>query len=118
MITKEQCEKTIKGVCEGCGGKLEAIDTIDNSGVPTFWVGCNHCKCFRGGIESLYFEVARELVDNGEPLPYSHMQRADYEDTPERLAYYKDSQTAGLSRKIREIHQLLEIALKRAKEEG
>jgi hypothetical protein len=105
--TKEECEKNIYGVCEGCGGELTAIETVDNSGDPTFWQGCLHCSCFRGGVKKKYFEIARKLVESGDLLPYSHMRRIEYEDTPERLEYYLDSQTAGLSHKIGQIHKML-----------
>jgi len=105
--TKEECEKNIKGVCEGCGGKLSAFETVDNSGHPTFWQGCYHCSCFRSGIELIYFQVARRLVEEGRFLPYSHMERFNYEDTPERLEYYLDVQTAGLSHDIKYIHKII-----------
>ena len=108
-ITFEQCLKQIgKGdVCEGCGGKLEPIKTVDNSDWPTFWVGCKHCMCFRGGIKKEYWEIARRLIKEDMLIPYSHMHKSKYEDTPERLAYYLDSQTAGLSWNIGYIHRLL-----------
>lgn len=108
VTTKEECERNIKGVCEGCGGPLIAIETVDNSGRPTFWQGCEHCSCFRSGVERRYFEVARKMVEEREITPYSHMDRLEYENTPERLNYYLDSQTAGLSHRIRKIHRLLE----------
>lgn len=108
--TKEQCEKQIHGVCEGCGGKLEALETVDNSGDPTFWVGCNHCSCFRGGVEKRYFRVAQGLIESGEYTPYSSMRKCDYEDSPERLAYYLDTQTAEASWLVRRIDKLLTIA--------
>jgi len=107
VTTKEDCEKNIKGVCEGCGGALSAIETVDNSGRPTFWQGCEACSCFRSGIERKYFDIARKLVEGRELVPYSHMCRVEYENTPERLSYYFDCQTAGLSRTIKRIHNLL-----------
>lgn len=108
ITTKEECEKNINGVCEGCGGSLTALETVDNAGHPTFWQGCEHCSSFRAGIEPKYFKVARKLVEDGRIVPYSHMDKADYENDPERLAYYLDSQTAGLARDIKYIHRLLE----------
>jgi len=108
ITTKEDCEKNISGVCEGCGGALTAIETVDNSGRPTFWQGCEHCSSFRSGIELKYFKIARKLVGENKMLPYSHMQRSEYEDTPERLQYFLDSQTAGLARDIAYIHRLIE----------
>jgi len=112
--TFEQCKKRIgkDDVCEGCGGKLEPIKTVDNSGDPTFWVGCKHCMCFRGGIKKEYWEIARRLVKEDIILPYSHLHKSEYEDTPERLEYYLDSQTAGLSWKIGYIHKLLKEKFK------
>lgn len=108
VTSKEDCERNIKGVCEGCGGPLTAIETVDNSGRPTYWQGCEHCSCFRSGVERKYFEIARKLVEGREIVPYSHMCRVEYENTPERLDYFFDSQTAGLSHLIRRIHKLLE----------
>ena len=110
ITTKEECEGNILGVCEGCGGKLTAIETVDNSHNPTFWQGCEHCSCFRNGIEPMYFKIARNLVEDDRSLPYSHMSRCDYEDTPETLKYYLDSQTAGLSREIKFFHLLIKKA--------
>lgn len=108
ITTKEECEKNIKGVCEGCGGPLSAIETVDNSGRPTFWQGCQHCSCFRSGVEPKYFNVARKLVEEGRMLPYRHMKKSEYEDTPEHLGYFFDSQTAGLSHSILYIHRMIE----------
>ena len=106
-ITEEQCQLSIKGVCEGCGGKLEPIETVDNSGDPTYWVGCKHCSCFRSGVDRRYWEIARELIEKGEMIPYSHMAKFDYENTSERLEYYFDSQCAELSKRIAYLHNLL-----------
>ncbi|MFH1525821.1 MAG: hypothetical protein ABIG69_04080 [Bacteroidota bacterium] len=53
---------TIKGVCEGCGGELEPLETVDNAGNPTFWVGCQKCYCFRAGIDPKYFDIAQILI--------------------------------------------------------
>ena len=102
--TKAECESRINGVCEGCGRKLEAIETIDNSRNPTFWQGCTHCMCFRGGVKKIYFDIARELVVAGRMLPYS--REGDF-STPEQLEYYLDSQTAGLSHNIAMIHAMI-----------
>uniref|UniRef100_A0A6H1ZS13 Uncharacterized protein n=1 Tax=viral metagenome TaxID=1070528 RepID=A0A6H1ZS13_9ZZZZ len=105
--TKEECQQRIKGVCEGCGGELEPIETVDNSNDPTYWVGCRHCSCFRGGVEEKYFKVARQLVEQGILLPYSHLSKYDHEDSPEKLSYYYDTQTAGLSSIIAGIDRML-----------
>jgi len=107
ITTRKECEDRIHGVCEGCGDELSAIETVDNSGHPTFWQGCEHCHSFRSGIDEKYFKVARKLVEEGRLLPYSHLKKFDYQDTPERLEYYLDSQTAGLSHEIEHVHGLL-----------
>lgn len=99
--------QTTKHVCEGCGGELSAIKIVDNSGLPTFRTGCERCSFFRVGVDRTYFRIARKLVEEGRLLPYSHICRIDYEDTPERLKYFFDSQTAGLSHEIANIHALL-----------
>jgi len=106
-ISKEDCKKSIKGVCEGCGGDLTPIETVDNAGNPTFWAGCEHCSCFRSGIDKKYFVVARKLVEEDKMLPYSRMKRTDYERTKDQLEYYFDTQTATLSREIAYIDSLL-----------
>ena len=103
--TKEECQAQIKGVCEGCGGELEPIETVNNAGEPTFWVGCEHCSSFRSGVDKKYFEVARYCVKENIVRPYS-MRECDYK-TPERLSYFYDTQTASLSHIIRQIHLLL-----------
>jgi len=101
-ITKEQCLTTIKGVCSGCGGTLEPIETVDNFDNPTFWAGCDSCQKFDTGTNPIYFEIARNMV-NSDLLPYSHLARVDYEDTPERLEYFLTAQTSGLVRYIKTI---------------
>ena len=112
QVTKKQCQASIVGVCEGCGGKLEPLKTVNNSGEPTYWVGCNHCSCFRTGVDKMYWKIARDLVERNELIPYPHMPRFEYEDTPERLSYWLDTQTSRLSLDIRYIHKLLETESK------
>ena len=107
QTTKKQCQEMIKGVCEGCGGRLEPLKTVDNSGNHTYWVGCEHCSCFRSGVDRRYWEIARELIEKGEMIPYSHMNKHEFEDSKERLEYWFDSQCAGLSKEIRYLHNLL-----------
>jgi hypothetical protein len=106
-ISKEECEKKIKGVCEGCGGPLSAMETVDNADNPTHWIGCEKCRCFRSGVPIKIFKVARKLVESGSILPYRSMSKCDYEKTPEALAYFYAAQTAGLSQHITEIVFLL-----------
>jgi len=108
-ITREECEKTIRGVCEGCGGKLEPIKTVDNAGSPTFWVSCQHCQSYRAGVEERIFKIARQLVESGEMRGYHHMSPADYPDG-EKRDYYLDTQTAEMSRQVSRIEFLLSVS--------
>ena len=110
QITKQECESRIKGVCEGCGLPLQALETIDNAGNPTFWAGCEHCSSFRSGVDERFWKIARQLVESGELRPYAHMRQPDYADSPEKLEYFYDSQTAGLSHTIARIAHLLDEA--------
>ena len=110
ITTKEECEKSISGVCEGCGGELSAIETVNNADEPTFWIGCVHCESFRGGVDPKYFKIARRLVQEREIIPYSHMDPFDYKRDPKKFEYYLEIQTGALSPKIRYIHQLLKEA--------
>ena len=64
QITKEECQASIgKNVCSSCGGKLEPIETVDNSGRPTFWTGCMACCRYDSGVLRETFEIAKVLVE-------------------------------------------------------
>lgn len=105
VTTKEQCQSMIKGVCGGCGGDLEPLETVDNSGAPTFWVGCKQCMCFRAGVDRRYFEIARDLIKSRHIIPYRHLEEGKDEESKK---FWLDSQCAGLSRDIALIHRLIE----------
>ena len=70
ITTKEQCEKNIEKlgnvVCPYCGRKLQAIETVDNAGIPTYWIGCMHGRNdlghFTGGVIPDVFETAKKIV--------------------------------------------------------
>jgi len=104
ITSKKDCLKSITGVCEGCGGKLEPIKTVDNADRPTYWVCCKHCSCFRSGVDKKYWKIARQLVESGELIPYRSMHRSEYDSYPD---YWLDTQTAGLSHTILRIHKML-----------
>ena len=106
-ITKAECESRIKGICEGCGGPLSAIETVDNSGNPTFWQGCTHCECFRSGVSPKHFKIARKLIEEEHWHPLRYMDEEKYEDSPERKRYWVECQTAELARQIAQIDHLL-----------
>lgn len=110
--TKEDCQKQIdeaNRVCRGCGGTLTPIETVDNSGRPTFWVGCKSCQVFDHGTTKEIFQIAEQLVKEGY-VHYMHMDRADASKTEEYKKYWKSSQirgACGLVRDILNIHEQL-----------
>ncbi len=110
ITSKEECRKHIKGVCESCGGELEPIETEDNSGNPTFWVGCKHCQKFRWGIDKMYFDIARELVVKGEIIPYQYNSMNSLKEINKE--YWIEEQTSSLSHSILLIHNMIKEKLK------
>jgi hypothetical protein len=87
VTTREQCQAQISGVCPGCGGLIEPIETVDNANHPTFWSGCMACSKFSEGVDPKVFLVARRLVENRCLRPYSHLSQGDFQ--------YLESQTNG-----------------------
>lgn len=98
-ISKETCESWIKGVCDGCGAQLEAVETVDNAGVPTHWVGCMACKKFGNGVNPRHFAIGRALVLEHTLRPYSFIQEGEYQ--------WLERQTAAASRIVARIHAML-----------
>lgn len=115
ITTKEQCENKINKdyVCEYCGRKIQAIETVDNSNHPTFWQGCWHTDqpdenswgCFTGGVPQEVFELAKKLVcDKGGY--YNHLRKADYRDDLDKRKYWVEQQTSGWVGLLKEIEYL------------
>ena len=100
VTTKEECEKQIQGVCSGCGGKLEPIETVDNGGSPTFWVGCLNCSCFESGVEPQVYQTAYRLVTEMYHRPYSDSEPG--KEDKELYERWLHSQVRGTSRLVRE----------------
>jgi hypothetical protein len=103
--TKAQCQAHIdkyNNVCMGCGGKLEPIETVDNSGDPTFWSGCMKCSCFDSGVKKEIFETAKDLVLNQGYVEYSHMG-SSYSLEGEKLNYWQTSQIRGACRTVLQV---------------
>jgi hypothetical protein len=108
--TKEQCQSSIKGVCHGCGGELQPVETIDNSGHPTFWAACLKCDKFDYGCDPHIFEIAKIMVTEHHHVTYPSMAKP--EEIKEELykEYWLSSQirgTCGLVRTILNIHNQL-----------
>ena len=72
-ITKEHCQSMISGVCDGCGGDLEPIETVDNSGNPTYWAGCMECEKFCYGVSRETFNIAEIMVKELRYAHYNHL---------------------------------------------
>lgn len=105
VTNKQQCEDAILKsgcVCSQCGGKLSAIETVDNANNPTFWAGCEDCSRFDYGVKPIVFEIAKELVLNRNYVHYSHMG-GKYGLEGEKLKYWIDTQIGGASSIVSQI---------------
>lgn len=95
--TKEECQERIDMtpvVCPGCGGVIVPLETVDNSGDPTFWAGCNKCDQFTNGFPPNVFEIAKKMVHEHNHQPYrSHS--FPYNGTDAEKEYYYESQIRG-----------------------
>lgn len=109
-ITRAECLATISGVCSRCGGKLEPIETVDNSNNPTFWTGCLKCSRFDSGVSQKTYRIAKELVENEKYhfRPYSHI-RDDRLDDKETRKYKHEQQISGACEVV---NNVLHIAAK------
>ena len=94
--TKEQRQKQIKDgfVCSQCGGKLSPIETVDNSGDPTFWSGCQPCYRFDYGVSVEIYKTAKILVEKRNYRHYQHIQENE-NDSKEKKLYKKQCQIGG-----------------------
>ncbi len=67
VISKEACEADINDkVCPRCGRKIQALETVNNGGNPTFWRGCTHGSDSGGhfsiGVNIETFNLAKKAV--------------------------------------------------------
>jgi len=109
-ITREACQANIDKagyVCAGCGGPIIPFDTVDNSGAPTFWSGCESCSCFGSGVPPNVFQIAAHMVDKDRYHYYSFNERPREENT-EEFAYWRTSQIRGLAGDVWRILRLNE----------
>jgi len=107
-ISKEHCKDMISGVCNGCGGELTPMETIDNAGNPTYWAGCENCQKFCNGVPVKVFKAARILVEKYYHTPYKHCTRPK-EGTNE-YQYWLESQTSGACHTITKVTSALNDA--------
>lgn len=99
---KEDCQAEIDShdrVCNRCGRRPVPIETVDNSGCPTFWSGCFHGTTsdghFTSGVDISAFKLARKMVLHGE-VAYRHMHKSEYNSSDDLKRYWIESQTEGL----------------------
>ena len=107
MITETECRNGISGVCSRCGGELSPMDTVDNSGNPTFWCGCKECCCFDNGVSAHVYNIARRLVV--EQLFYRYSFYKDEPgETAEMKEYHQKQQISGACDIVRKVLWLAE----------
>ena len=106
QTTKEQCQNNIdkRGniVCSSCGGKLEPIETVDNSRNPTFWQGCTNCEIFDNGVNPEIYKTAVEMVDNNNFRAYNFDEKPK-DETSFEFDYWRKSQIKGVTRIVQDI---------------
>ena len=65
ITTEKKCQEKCRGLCcLRCGGPLSPIETVDNSGRPTFWAGCLNCMIFSGGTTQEVYKKAKEISED------------------------------------------------------
>lgn len=125
--TKKECEAKINKdyVCERCGRKIIAIETVDNADNPTFWAGCWHTDNitkdswghFTSGVPKHIYELAEKLVCE-EGKYYSHTDTSNYKNmTIEEREYIFREEQSGWAVLIRTIEYLKSNPARRTKEE-
>lgn len=104
QTTKEECQQRIDSTthnsCTRCGNKIHPIETVNNSGNPTFWSGCSDCGFFDGGTTNEIYQISQRMVNERSFRAYSHMKREDYD-----LDYWTKSQISGTVSIVRDILQ-------------
>lgn len=107
QITRKQCAGLIHGVCDGCGGELKPLKTVDNSDNPTYWAGCEKCSKYCWGVDEKVYSIAKELVEKRGWNPYHHMHEEDYKTAEEKL-YFKQSQIAGAVCLVNDVFRVMQ----------
>lgn len=87
----------ISGVCDGCGGELKPMKTVDNGGNPTYWGGCERCSKYCWGVSKFVYKIAKRLVEERCWRPYSFIKESDGAE------YYNRSQIEGTVSKVLDV---------------
>lgn len=102
QTTLKECRAGIRGVCDGCGGELSALRTVDNADQPTYWVGCKSCLKFTNGTDKRLWKIARYLVTKRYWRPYTHMDEGEYKGSVSH-SYWLRTQTSGVVSQIKDM---------------
>ena len=126
ITNKEECEAKINKdfVCERCGRSIIAMETVDNSGNPTFWSGCWHTDNptkdswghFTSGVPKHIYEMAEKLVCE-EGSYYSHIDKSEYKDSSEQRLYWFETQMSGWASLLGKIEYLKNNPARKTKQE-
>lgn len=126
QTTKEECEFKINKdyVCDRCGRKIVAMETVDNAGNPTFWAGCYHTDNptentwghFTGGVPKHIYELAEKLVCEKGSY-YSHTDNPKYEDSLEKKERWFQNEQSGWCGLLLNIEYLKNNPARKTKEE-
>lgn len=100
--SKEKCQSMIKGVCDQCGGVLSPLETVDNSGDPTFWSGCESCSKFSNGTSERVYNIAKKMVLERNYKKYSHINDKET-DSEEQKLWNTQSQISGACYTVRDV---------------
>ena len=97
-ITKKECAEKIKGrVCSGCGRPVTPLETVDNSGDPTFWGGCEHCRRIDWGVSPELFKIAEMMVVEHRHIAYHHLDQPVNKDGIEYQMWQEDQIRGAVS---------------------
>lgn len=105
--TQKECASKIFGVCSQCGGNLEPLKTVDNSGNPTYWSGCRDCNRFDNGTSIRVYKIAKKLVEDRDYRYYSHIEYIETDTIEERL-YKTQSQISGACYLVKDVLNMVE----------
>jgi hypothetical protein len=109
QTTKKQCEKKIKGlVCTQCGVPVTALETVDNSGQPTFWGGCQPCSVLCWGVNPRTYEIARRMVDEEDYRRY-YSSGDDRDETEEGIAYHRHANIRGAVSLVMDVLRCIKV---------
>jgi len=121
-MTKEECQKQIDqrgNVCSRCGRKPVPINTVDNAGTPTFWIGCFHGGDegnFDAGVQKEIYDLAVKCVLDGMTCN-SYYDKYEYKKSDSLKEYWFMQQVSSMCWQILQIKYLENHEPKNTKEQ-